>query len=610
MEQSTLIKLRQAEATNVVSNGSYNVALRENVLLEEGDVVKIHSIFLDTTSESRIEIFQDTEITMTIAKFLLNTKAESTVLAANAEYRSTPNYAAGPPVVGVPMPDLRKYWVTQALPTGANAYNAEKVRLEIAVEVLPFLTWGDTTLTFQITQVGTGKKINITRHVPKIEADKNKHYDLIINVFMEGPTSIELLAEKSQLGKANMKRPTIGNYTITGPIVGADNHSSLWTEDLTFTINAGRYMPSEIAQIITDKMSRIDINGPIGNNYANDLFMTNTPCLSSVAQQNYLITGTTPPGKMYMNPEVNTEFPIASTVLLFNGSTAAANKIVAPADDLFIGASQTSLNYDDNLKKLNFDIIHFPYLVGTGTDFKPGVLYSGTNPVNNNAVPAVALPVIPLSSYSGIAFANLQPQAFWSELGFDDLAIEWQQQATPITLQDTSVLYPILITSQESVNTTGTFLGLDLPVAKTADFAIPTIPALGVQDPLTTPIISAREFDQVVDDEGYLLVQIGPNFQQKMVGGTTSDANGGFSQSGSNRVQSIIGKYFTTGSFLQDSGGGSVTYEHMGTPQLLSSLDVSVVRPDGSQPSLTELGSTNSIFVEIIKTIPVPPTQN
>ena len=55
MEQSTLIKLRQAEATNVVSNGSYNVALRENVLLEEGDVVKIHSIFLDPTSESRIE---------------------------------------------------------------------------------------------------------------------------------------------------------------------------------------------------------------------------------------------------------------------------------------------------------------------------------------------------------------------------------------------------------------------------------------------------------------------------------------------------------------------------------------------------------------------------
>ena len=50
MENSTLIKLRQLESNDVAQNGAYNISLKESVKLEEGDVVKLHTAILDTST--------------------------------------------------------------------------------------------------------------------------------------------------------------------------------------------------------------------------------------------------------------------------------------------------------------------------------------------------------------------------------------------------------------------------------------------------------------------------------------------------------------------------------------------------------------------------------
>ena len=52
MEKSTIIKLRQAEANEVDINGSYKVSLAQGINLEEGDEVRVHSVILDTATES------------------------------------------------------------------------------------------------------------------------------------------------------------------------------------------------------------------------------------------------------------------------------------------------------------------------------------------------------------------------------------------------------------------------------------------------------------------------------------------------------------------------------------------------------------------------------
>ena len=68
-----------------------------------------------------------------------------------------------------------------------------------------------------------------------------------------------------------------------------------------------------------------------------------------------------------------------------------------------------------------------------------------------------------------------------------------------------------------------------------------------------------------------------------------------------------MGKYFTSGNFLQDTGAGSIVYQHMGEPLMVSELDITIRRPDGSIPDSTEIGPNNSIFLEIAKTLSAGP---
>ena len=56
MEKSTIIRLRQAESSTTNSNGDYQVSLKEGVNIEEGDQVRVHSVILDTATESVINI--------------------------------------------------------------------------------------------------------------------------------------------------------------------------------------------------------------------------------------------------------------------------------------------------------------------------------------------------------------------------------------------------------------------------------------------------------------------------------------------------------------------------------------------------------------------------
>ena len=118
-----------------------------------------------------------------------------------------------------------------------------------------------------------------------------------------------------------------------------------------------------------------------------------------------------------------------------------------------------------------------------------------------------------------------------------------------------------------------------------------------IETSLTIPIIANREFDVSARDEGFFLIEVGFKFPQMMIGGQFGD------NLTNNNIQSIVGKYFTgSNNFLQDTGAGSIIYEHHGEPELLSDLSVRILLPDGSIPSTTELGPKNTIFLEIIKT--------
>ena len=594
MEKSTIIKLRQAESTSVTTNGTYSITMNKQLLLEEGDQVKIHSVFLDTTTESLIEIdeLDGINITMEVAKYWFNYQQPA------AKYTNDPVYAPGPPVIGVPQPDLKRYWACASYPNGASDFLCTSVYIK---PLQHGAKYGDFVLEYTYYEVGSGKKRTGHAKVPQYHtrsAPHGSHFPInrytIAHLDPVNPAgSVECI--NSNLSDYNVFPITPADFSYTGPHVGG-RVANLWTEQIDFNLPQGRYTPGDVAKIITDKMSVININGPTGNDSTANRYLIDNPFLSTMAQLSHNITTSVGTPLFMMIPEVNQDFPTVQNVFDMTIATSSA-------DDYFIGANQTALNYDPVLKKLNFDILHFAMYTnqGGGTDYEPGILWAGGADQAGQD-----LPIIPLGTFSGIAFTRLEPTSFWETLGFTDLILPWDQSSTPLTLTAGAV-FPVEITSTDGLNTTNAFFGSDLVVPKTtANFFYPGATMVPSVTSLTTPIISDREFDKTTNDEGYLLVEIGVKLPQDMIGGHSNRGS-----TGSNKVQSIVGKYFTSGAnFLQDSGAGSVVYQHIGAPQLLSDLDVRVIHPDGSVPDTNELGESNSVFLEVIKTIqpPQPPS--
>jgi hypothetical protein len=285
------------------------------------------------------------------------------------------------------------------------------------------------------------------------------------------------------------------------------------------------------------------------------------------------------------------------------------------------------MNYDTNLKKLNFDSIHFPvYTVPSGGS---AAVPSITYPIGD-LVPVAAgpIPKEPIVSYGGIGFTYLtafeidtkadtsvtpnipevlgKPTDLFTQLGLTNMTISVGHDTDTILLNDnTTTVYPLLIQDKLGQNITGALPSIDVVVPKTK-FVIGGDPGFtkpvseDTETSLTTPLLSTRTFDTSDNDEGYYMVDIGFKFPQKLIGGFEDGE-----QTTSNKIQAVIGKFYTAGNFLQSQGQGEIVYTHVGEPQMINDLSVRILHPDFSVPSNEELGPLNSIFLEIIKPVKV-----
>jgi hypothetical protein len=66
------------------------------------------------------------------------------------------------------------------------------------------------------------------------------------------------------------------------------------------------------------------------------------------------------------------------------------------------------------------------------------------------------------------------------------------------------------------------------------------------------------------------------------------------------KIKSIINRYYSVDSYTTSYGEGDITYQHKGAPVKVSSIGIRILKPDGTLS--TELGNANSVFLEIIKT--------
>lgn len=634
MEKSTVLKLRQAESNDIVTNGSFKTTIAgQGIILEEGDVVKLHTIILDTAAEAVIRLNEDTELSMTTIKYLRNIELSANLMINQLAYTLNP-----PSVVS---PDLKNYFSCAAIQTGNDDYRVTSC----AIAPLHYgkKEFGGIYLKFDFFDVdgqpapGGGQSYHMLPQ--KTRKHLSKPFEFPINRLVQGKFFL-CVNEPQDFINANIQPIGTSNITFVGPVDTGTKTLLPVQETIKFIVKEGTYTPAEIGQIVTDNMSSYNSSGPTGNNYAGGAFSVNNPFMSTIGRDNYRVKNA-PTGvasnDYYLIPESFLQDDgtrVMTNIMEFidNVDPIPADPSTLPtsiANDRIIGANQTSLNFDNNLKKMNFDLLHTPYFIspagGGGGDYVPGIVY----PVGNGSSGS-AIPKQPQQAHSGIAFTHLgsrevvgyiffktvdnkqvrivpptpiygRTTTFWNDIGFDDIIVPITHDGTELTLNNGDKVLSCQVTVDYGKNITGTFLGNDVVVKKSATWALPQ--QVDTITSLTTPIIANRVFDQVANDEGYYLVEIGVKIPQKMLGGTAIDTDIATS---SNKVQAIMGKYFTSGNFLQDTGAAGIVYQHVGEPQMLNDLNVRVLHADGTPPGKKELGPKNSIFIEVIKQVKPP----
>ncbi len=603
MEKSTILKLRQSESANVSTNGSYKITLKEGIQMKEGDSMRIHTAILDTTTESVITLDEDTDITMTTIKYITNIENGQTGQGLGAV--GAPlwcDYAANPSTTE--MPDFKRYYSMHGKAMGTNTYHVTGLNTKPKSALKK--EFGPIDLICSYTDPLTGQPVTPHQviHFPaqKTVNHLRKPFTFPVSKYVENKV-FNILNPSSDFAAVNMD-VILPEDVIFGnggdPVASGDLLVKPFEETLSFTLEEGTYTPAELGQIITDKMSLFNSSGTTGSNYTS-AFPVNNPFLSTLAREYYEVGQLDGSQTYLLMPEIRKDVPGGATVPNIMQPGTGYNPPTNIIFDRLIGANQTSLNYDTNLKKLNFDLLQTPWYIDPGSgQFVPGIQY----PAGNSHPGGVAIAKEPTHVYSGIAFTNLTPTSFWQSLGFDGSILAKVTNPDPpqqITLDDTSVVFATYIEASVGEQITGTFLGNDIVVNKGTAYTTPN--QTNTITSLTAPIISNRTFDAVDNNEGYYLIDVGVKFPQKMIGG--QDNTNKHPATGSNRVQGIMGKYFTSGNFLQDTGASAIQYTHVGETQMINELDVRILHADGTPPDTNELGEKNSIFLEVIKPVPI-----
>jgi len=565
---SKIIKLRESESTASAQNADYAITLDKTLEIMDGDQLRIKSVFLDTIGASGdfLEIVDDVNIEIDVGKYFINDSKDQKFPNPNqAEQlrRYVPAATGTLDTIG----DAETYFACNKDTTTGTTEELKS----FAVFPIHFGlgSVGGFDLQFEYTKVGGGRGF-YSHHLksePGSDYPRRKGRVTEKKIYMEGKSFTLINADVAK--KHGIDGGNIKFEYATQPGAG-EVFSELDTETFTYTLEAGVYTPQQLAEILTDEMTKIDSLGAIGNDFASDVYPVNNPFLTTVGQLKAKSGGAT---SYFCNT--------AGSQLINYGPIA---DMKARGVDRLIGASEVALTYDDSHKKMSFSILHTPQFVNEtagASDGVPGVVY------DNNRI---------IDCYSGCFFSRLSPSDFWTNLGFSDVVVT---PALGNVIADVggimgSPVRAIEMGIGKGQKRTAGFESLDTPVQKNANFRIPN-PAGDISTNATLPIFGNRVFANDFTSEGYYLIEIDCGIAQDLVGAT---GNIGFN---STKIHSIVSNYFSQGSYTSDQGSGSIGYIHKGTPVLLSNFNVRILQSDGAVPDPINIGNHNTIFLELVR---------
>ena len=638
MSTTTIIQLRQQEADYVDSNGIYKVNLQNPVTVEEGDVVQVKSVFLDTTAEGAgvIEIEDDTPCDIECMLYITN---------YNKDQRFKPVTQSTDPAGGtLPLRlydnsgentrtveergDNQKYFLAEAVTGTGDAFRVS------GFDVIPqnksslSKRFGGCDITYSYmpyTPPNATKRVFGSKHVPSFRDykwnSKNPYnIDVICKATPQETPDFRIESSQSYLDDNHIEEIDFKPYVkqLTDPT--ADHFLTPQLFNFDFILPKGSYTPAELVDTINDLIVNIQKDGPVddsagsaANPPTRTKWQSASPFLQTVLQ-NYQATETRGTAQCLIPAvtgqiDATTKAEMAGThFMTYNQTQMCAEfsdggaKLVPPVDR-WLGTNQIALAYDQSQNKIKWDLIHFPVYVNDSSspdsvvnDAVPGIqwnLCSTFGPFYANS--GLAL------QYGGIAFTKLQPDDLWqSKMGFSNVCVTPQMNAKcpyPAATDAPAVNNCFTFDCVDGINTTGALPALDIAIQHNNEFYSRPVFDDGASGDLdvstsdTTSCFSKRVWNTSLADEGYFLIDVSPNFNQKLVG----------KQAQTTTTQSIISRYYTANGFTNDMGSGSIVYEHKGEPMTISDMEVRILNPDRSPVDPHILSPKNTVFLEVIK---------
>lgn len=654
---STVLQLRQQESTDVTVNGVWKSTLDYPVELNEGDMVSVKSVYLDTVVDV-IEISEDTSVTMEAVMWIQNYRLDQEYVFkgdtfnagswlklyqgdTNGTVNRTPNNQG----------DNQRWFASIATTTAADAHNWYLPQMIVVPTDGRNDTkrFGNITLTFQYTPITPGAKQTTSTVHLKSYIDKrwNNHNPRSLGITCTGTATgpiIKLLTPASSLAAAGIQSVNFldGLTELTAGQVEIEPLRF----PISFVIPQGTYTPPEIAQFITDKVSNLEYEGKVSIEYGADSAadpITKTewpsmnPWLKSVLQLTQQVNLTDSESKLiFVNADSRYGGPKGGGGIYFQYDLGKMKgewqaDPYRPPLDKFIGTNQFLMEFDQVENKIKITQMHFPLYVNDteANDGDPGIVFNNvqdgdiaTDPVTVGQGNMFRQGGGIASAYSGIAFTSLTPASFWDNLGFGNLTVTPNKNAKmnfPLfTSPDPTGFNSYTLNVDPGKTITSGFVGNDLPVDHANLYkasgttinkfgGIYSVPRFDAHDGYdqyisttdVSSIFSSKTINDDIASEGYFTIEIGSNFRQELIGGK-------FNQS--KETQSIVNRYYSSGSFTSDQGAGSIGYIHHGSPQMLNNLSIKVRNPDGSFVDNSILKEKNTVFIEIQRAAPKPPT--
>jgi hypothetical protein len=563
-EKVITLQLRQKEAQIVHKNGDYSTTLSKPVIIEEGDTIQLFKSFIDTkeTTSGRVVLQEDTD------------------LEFHYGFWSQRHYANDITDNSGHTPDGKTYILCR----NQSLVHSTLHEIQYKINNEEEQTVGGMSVEYQYQAVGDPptKLTKITYKFPtrnKFQSQTTQVLDIDL-LHVKG-TFERTTPDKALIEIGNMK-PSSQKFNITDePVVGTIDILTPYINSTSISIPQGDYEPTQIAMLITDKLTANSKDIGLGQIPISNPFLKSTGDAGSV--NNFFGSNG------FSTPVVNSEFVFVEA----QHGTKIYSYDSGRSNEYWVGTSQMALEFLSS-GRFQWAYTHMPFYNPANGAISIQYKHDATD---NNYFIASANGGIFFNSLS--ASQNGVPFDFWEGLlGFnmDDLILKYKAkevnnvQGFPSTIK-TNVCTNLAFGKNLTKGDTSIDVAVNKNDTTNPFFKVITsnnLPPISIS--LTDGIDAETPFDENTSvNYGYFMIELLTNYDTQLISSTDNTS----------LIKGIVSRYYSANSYTSGASDSSLTYIHKGSPVMLSNVGIRIKDSSGSVAN--DIGDDNSIFLQVFK---------